>query len=112
MFPTLVNYEQYTINDLFNVTDNLEIIWKLINDTQMNNDHGVFNSYLSSIISILWKSEINWKNINEFELLKSTFENINNEMKNHTLLENKYLYFKWIKLQEKLKNQLESLNMI
>ena len=38
-FPAIINYEQYNNNDLFDLSDNFEIIEKLVNDTKMKNEH-------------------------------------------------------------------------
>jgi hypothetical protein len=75
----------------------------------MKNQHWEFNLYLSSIIELLEWSDINNKGIKEFETAKSIFISIQQANLVHAKLENEDLYFKWMYLQNKLKEQLSDI---
>jgi hypothetical protein len=81
----------------------------MVNDIVMKNQHKEFDLYLSSIIELLEWSEINNKGIKDFETAKSIFISIKEANVIHSKLENEDLYFKWMYLQNKLKEKLSDI---
>lgn len=109
VFPVILKYERIYTDKLINLSDNFEVINSLVNDIVMKNQHWEFNLYLSSIIELLEWSDINNKGIKEFETAKSIFISIQQANLVHAKLENEDLYFKWMYLQNKLKEQLSDI---
>lgn len=107
-FPAIIKYEKIYGDPLINLSDNLEIMEKLVNDVQMKNEHWEFDSYLNSIINLLEESDMNDKLIKEFDKAKELFIKIHSDMIEHSRLENHDLYFKWKELQQKLKEKLDN----
>jgi iron-sulfur cluster repair protein YtfE (RIC family) len=52
-FPTILKYQRIYNDDLINLSDNFEVMDKLINDVAMQNEHTDFELYLTSIIQLL-----------------------------------------------------------
>lgn len=109
IFPTILRYDKIYSDKLLNLSDNPDVINKLLNDVVMKNQHWEFNLYLNSIIELLEASNINNKKIKEFEKAKSMFLKIKEANFTHTKIENEDLYFKWIYLQNALKEQLSKI---
>ena len=107
-FPAIIKFERIITDDLIHLSDDYEIMNKMINDVKMINEHLEFDSYLNSIISLLDRSDANWKKINEFETVKSIFNTIHENNIIHSRLENNNLYSKWEQLQDRLKENLKT----
>lgn len=107
-FPAIIKFERIFTDSLIDVSDNYEVMDKMINDVHMRNEHWDFNAYLNSIIQLLEWSKANWKNIKEFEDTKEIFIEIQKNNIVHTKLENNDLYSKWMIFQKRLR---ESLNI-
>ena len=109
VFPTILRFERIYTDKLINLSDNFEVINSMVNDIVMKNQHKEFDLYLSSIIELLEWSEINNKGIKDFETAKSIFISIKEANVIHSKLENEDLYFKWMYLQNKLKEKLSDI---
>lgn len=111
-FPSIIKYEKILSDKYIDLSDNLEIMDKLIYDVRMQNEHSDFEFYLNSIIGLFKWSKINNTWVKVFENLKLLFIKIHDDLIIHSNLENKDLYSKWLKLQEELKSRLENLKKI
>ncbi len=100
IFPILKKYWDNISETDFNISEEQK---NIINKTKMENDHYEFEHYFLSIVDILTNSNLNFKDIEEFQELKSEFLNLKENTKTHSFLENKYLYPKWVEIQKKLK---------
>lgn len=107
-FPSILRFEKIYTDKIIELSDDFELMDKLVNDVVMKNQHTEFNLYLSSIIDLLEWSDIKNKWVNEYETAKKIFLNIQEENITHSEIENTDLYFKWIELQNKLKNKLKN----
>lgn len=109
VFPSILKYEKIYSNHLINLTDNFEIMDKLVNNVKMKNDHEEFNLYLDSILELLEHLWIKRWVVFQFDEVHDIFQNIFIANKTHTKIENEDLYFKWMALQKKLQEKLANI---
>ena len=104
-FPAIIKYENIYKHNITNFNDNFQIIKKLINDVSMNNDHKHFQFFLNETIKLIKKYWIDKINNLQVQKMIELFKKIQHDMIEHSEIENKHLYYKWLQLQEKLKNE-------
>lgn len=109
VFPAVIEYEKISNDNLIDLSDDVEIMEKLVNDVKMQNDHYEFDSYLKQIVDLLEWSSLNWKKVKEFDKLKAHFIYLQERNVIHSKLENLDLYSKWLKLQDNLKKKIKEL---
>lgn len=109
VFPSILKYEKIYWDHLINLTDDFEVMEKLINDVKMQNDHREFNLYLQATIDLIeWAKIKEWK-IKDLDEARKIFKQIFNDNITHSKIENEDLYLKWIQLQIQLQNKLKNL---
>lgn len=106
IFPTILKYQRIYTDELLDLSDNFEVMDKLINNVAMKNEHTDFELYLTSIIQLFNWLDIKVEVSSDLTQAKDIFTHIRHENIRHAEIENNELYFKWKDLQDKLKEKL------
>lgn len=106
-FPTILKFEEIYNNQLINISNNFDLLNEFVNEAQLVNQHAQFNLYLTKLIRFIDWFILSGEKTSDIDMIRSILKNLQNDNIIHSQIENKDLYFKWIELQNKLKNKLE-----
>ncbi len=107
IFPAAIEYENINKDWKIDLTKITEENQEIINNTEMENDHEDFKKYLEDILELLKTCWMDGENISEFDEIKEDIKQIYDALVEHYDLEVRYLYPKWLELQEEIRKNIE-----